>query len=722
MIFEDLEIIWRDENSHPTHTIDDQALRRIVVERADSYRRKIWWRDVSDIGVHVGTAVMLIGVCIWGVLRKNGAFPQDMAPLLTIAAGYLFASSFRLVGRLRQKTREKKFDDSIRGNLDKLVANADYQIRLHRKYIWWYILPVFPGFLFLAMSHWSSGPEAFWFMTITVSFLFWFINWGNNRTVRTVLVPQKEELESLLAGLENGGKSAEIRGADPASTAAELSLRRRCFGFGMALLIFGMVIAFLVANFWPAGKLREPEFADISGFAESDKAKIDTWLQDTLERSQYPSLSVAIVRRGSVVYQGVFGYENTWVNRIATTNTAYQVASVTKAFTASLAAVMHHRGVVDLDEPVVKYLPAGVAVSETPERGAKITLRQLASHTSGLPRSVPGRVQSVEWRYELEPQRLYDLLADVTLENEPGKAGSYSNLGFGLLGHALELAAQKPLNELLQEYLCEPLKLERTAIHVDPDLQFATGYSTPPRLPERHSYKRRLAGSGGLVTSASDLAKFLMAHLEPGVFTADLLAEIHTPIKLNDGTDSQRALGWSIDKTHPSGLILSKNGGRKNCSAWIGFSPEHGVGVAVMANIGSPDVVSIGRWLLACSVPEGDRPTTMVGPAKVAPFSGIRWEDGRPIVQVEDRWSRLVSINDIPVVRIMEFAQEEHGERARMRFGEDLPELLLTMGHAPGWTVTLGLETTNGKVEQIEVKMTEANRELVRDRRLELER
>jgi CubicO group peptidase (beta-lactamase class C family) len=471
----------------------------------------------------------------------------------------------------------------------------------------------------------------------------------------------------------------------------------------------------MFASFLPPEEPRAPEFDDISAFDESDIARIDAWLQEQVELSEFPSLSVAIVRDGKTVYQRAFGYENTWANRTATTNTAYHVASVTKAFTASLAVLLHDRGVVDLDQPVVNYLPAGVSLSTQTELGATITLRQLASHTSGLPRGVPGRVQSVEGRYELEPERLYGLLAKVTLEFDPGTDDLYSNLGFGLLGHALELAADKPLNQLLQELLCDPLKLERTAFHVDDKLPVATGYKTPPQLPEVHSYRRRLAGSGGLVTSTGDLAKFLVAHMKPGLFTSEMLAQLHIETRLVDGSEINRALGWSIDTSSPTGRILSKNGGRGNCSAWIGFAPAHRVGVAVIANMGEPDVDPIGRWLLERSVPGGHRPVTKHGYAKVAPYTGVRWENDRPIVRVRDRWSPLVSINGLPIDLIMEHARKEFGILARKRFAEDLPELLSTMGHDPEWKVTLGLETGDGQIEQLQVRMTEQNRELVRD-------
>lgn len=104
---------------------------------------------------------------------------------------------------------------------------------------------------------------------------------------------------------------------------------------------------------------------------------------------------------------------------------------------------------------------------------------------------------------------------------------------------------------------------------------------------------------------------------------------------------------------------------------------------------------------------------TKYGYAKVAPYSGVRWENDRPIVRVRDKWSPLVSIDGLPIDRIIDFAQKEFGNKARKRFGEDLVELLSKMGHEPKWEVTLGLETKDGQVEHLQIRMTKENRDLV---------
>ena len=220
--------------------------------------------------------------------------------------------------------------------------------------------------------------------------------------------------------------------------------------------------------------------------------------------------------------------------------------------------MLHESGVVDLDQPVVNYLPEDVSVSTTPEVGAKITLRQLASHTSGLPRGVPGRVQSVEGWYELEPQRLCDHLANVSLGSDPGSEELYSNLGFGLLGHALERAADKPFDQLIQELICDPLRLEGTAIPTEGKLHTATGYDGSSwRVERTHSLRARLAGSGGLVTTAEDLAKFLAAQMEPGVFSSQILEQLHTRTTRSEA--GNKGDGGLFRKRPPSPLLCRAN-------------------------------------------------------------------------------------------------------------------------------------------------------------------
>ncbi len=104
--------------------------------------------------------------------------------------------------------------------------------------------------------------------------------------------------------------------------------------------------------------------------------------------------------------------------------------------------------------------------------------------------------------------------------------------------------------------------------------------------------------------------------------------------------------------------------------------------------------------------------------AKVAPFTGVRWESDQeqPLVQVRGEWLRLTAIDGIPVEKLMQTARDAFGDKARKRFAEDLPELLAAAGHHPGWTVTLMLDRGDGNGPvPFEEEMTEEKRDEVRD-------
>ena len=138
-------------------------------------------------------------------------------------------------------------------------------------------------------------------------------------------------------------------------------------------------------------------------------------------------------------------------------NTLFEIGSITKVFTASLLAEMAARGEVGLDDPVAKYLPPSVRVPS--RNGKQITLLDLSTQTSGLPR-MPTNFSPKD---ELNPyadysvDQLYAFLSGYELTRDIGSQYEYSNLGVGLLGHALALRAGKSYEALLVERILRPL-------------------------------------------------------------------------------------------------------------------------------------------------------------------------------------------------------------------------------------------------------------------------
>src|SRR5712671_2870643 len=158
-------------------------------------------------------------------------------------------------------------------------------------------------------------------------------------------------------------------------------------------------------------------------------------------------------------------------------DTLFEIGSDTKTFTALLLQDMIERGDMKLDDPVGKYLPERVKM---PTRNRKeITLRELATHTSGLPSMPdnfdPKRADNPYADYTVE--KLYAFLSDYKLTRDPGAESEYSNLGMGLLGQAIALKAGTNFESLVVDRICRPLKMDSTRITLTPELnsRFAVG-------------------------------------------------------------------------------------------------------------------------------------------------------------------------------------------------------------------------------------------------------
>jgi hypothetical protein len=186
-----------------------------------------------------------------------------------------------------------------------------------------------------------------------------------------------------------------------------------------------------------------------------------------------------------------------------------------------------------------------------------------------------------------------------------------------------------------------------------------------------------------------------------------------------ESADSAMGMGWIRSfEGELSQEVIWHNGGTGGFRAYLGFTEDRRFGVFVLSNT-AISVDDMARGILEALVreyaPDSRKPVTEHGYAKVAPYTGVRWEKDRPIVQVRGRWYPLVSIDGVPIDRVMDFARREFGDKARKRLAEDLVELLSKMGHEPRWEVTLGLEIGDGQVERLEVPMTEENRSRVRE-------
>jgi CubicO group peptidase (beta-lactamase class C family) len=281
-------------------------------------------------------------------------------------------------------------------------------------------------------------------------------------------------------------------------------------------------------------------------------------------------------------------------------DTIFEIGSITKVFTAIVLADMEQEGLVALEDPAQRYLPKGV---ELPVRGRAITLLDLATQTSGLPRLPKGLL----WRSLRQRANPYagftsdqfeKAIGRTRLRRAPGEKLRYSNLGFGLLGYLLALRTGTSYEQLVLERICDPLELTDTRISIPAEAlpRFADGHNRRGH-PVPHWELPALAGAGALRSSVADLLRFLqLQQQEPTSRLGRAAQTTHEP-RAHRGRLTQ-GLGWvSLPlRGHPH-RVLWHNGGTGGFRSFIGFVKETQTAVAVLSNC-SRSVDAVGFRIL----------------------------------------------------------------------------------------------------------------------------
>jgi serine-type D-Ala-D-Ala carboxypeptidase/endopeptidase len=311
-------------------------------------------------------------------------------------------------------------------------------------------------------------------------------------------------------------------------------------------------------------------------------------------------------------------------------DTVFEIGSITKVFTALLLGDMAKRNEVALTDPIAKYLPAGAKVPE--RNGRAITLEDLATHTSGLPRMptnfAPKDPKNPYADYGFD--RLMEFLASYTPTRDAGAQYEYSNLGGGLLGTLLARRAGMNYEALVESRITGPLGMKSTRLMPSPDMKarMATGHDGKLSATSYWDFPAEtsfVAGAGGLRSTVNDMLTFLAANMEAmkntdaakpspatgagasaatGAALQPAMKSLLANRRPTGNPGLEIALGWHVLKPPSGREIVWHNGGTGGFRAWTGFDPANGLGVVVLSNTSTPrGVDDIGVHLLLPRAP-----------------------------------------------------------------------------------------------------------------------
>jgi CubicO group peptidase (beta-lactamase class C family) len=288
-------------------------------------------------------------------------------------------------------------------------------------------------------------------------------------------------------------------------------------------------------------------------------------------------------------------------------NSVFEIGSITKVFTATVLASLAEDGKVRLDDPAQKFLPASVRMPT--RNGKQITLELLAEQRSGLPR-LPDNLRPADAANpyaDYSVPQLYDFLSRHQLARDPGESFEYSNLGVGLLGHALALASGKPFEELVRERVTAPLGMTHTSIALTPWMRdhLVLGHDPQGTVVANWDLPT-LAGAGALRSTALDVLKFLDAYVHPERGPLGRAMALAQRERATAGA-GKIGLNWLIT---PAGAdtIVWHNGGTGGYRTFVGFVPSRKVGVVVLTNSGGAGADDIGMHLLSPALPLAPAP------------------------------------------------------------------------------------------------------------------
>lgn len=275
-------------------------------------------------------------------------------------------------------------------------------------------------------------------------------------------------------------------------------------------------------------------------------------------------------------------------------DTLFEIGSITKTFTALSLAILSERGEVKLDDPLSRYLPRTVHMPEY--KGRKITLMDLATHTSGLP-SVPGGV--LQWLGD-DPYAsyttgmMYDFLGTYKLTRAPGAQYDYSNMGMGLVGLALSRRYGTTYEEMVRSLVWKPLGMTDTAIKLSKDQQsrFADGCMIQSDLGRLQFFapsspwtmQECFVGAGGIRSTANDMIKYTKANMGLTPNAHSLPFDMIHKKRRDIGDDVWIGLGWHGLKVNENEDFIWHNGGTGGYTSLIVFSKKHKKGLVFLAN------------------------------------------------------------------------------------------------------------------------------------------
>ncbi|RPI58095.1 MAG: serine hydrolase [Chloroflexi bacterium] len=361
--------------------------------------------------------------------------------------------------------------------------------------------------------------------------------------------------------------------------------------------------------------------AELEGYREFVAEQMALW--------KVPGTAIAVIKNGELAFAEGFGLRNVEANLPVTPDTVFAIGSASKAFTTMSMGVLVDDGRLAWDNPVRDYLPTFRLWD--PYATERMTLRDLVTHRSGLPR------HDLMWyNSPLSRQELFDCMRYLEPNKDFRTYFQYQNLMYMTAGHLVGQLADSTWEQVVEERIFRPLEMRCSSFSVD-DLQRAADFSLP--YEEKKGEVRQIpfrnidaiGPAGSINSNLVDMANWVLLHVNNGQFKGQQvispgnLSQMHTPQMVIQGMPGMDlimkykeiglpsyGMGWFIN-AYRGHTLIHHGGNIDGFSSLVSFVPDEGVGVVVLTNMNSSFLTYVAtfdlydRLLSLCLVDWGPR-------------------------------------------------------------------------------------------------------------------
>lgn len=357
------------------------------------------------------------------------------------------------------------------------------------------------------------------------------------------------------------------------------------------------------------------------------KQQLEPVIKQIMQQADMPGFAIAVVENQKIVYAEGFGVKNLTTREPISAQSLFHMASITKPFVATAIMQLWEKGKIDLDSPVVRYLPY-FRVKD--DRYAAITVRQMLSHISGMP-----DVEDYEWdkpQYdEGALERYVKSLTDKSLIAAPGTKFQYSNMAYEILGDVIAKVSGESFEDYVKNNILEPLKMKSSTLLVKKaSPQFLTsphvlGGSYDVEVSKVFPYNRMHSPSSTLYSSVLDMSRWAMANLNRGELDGKRILKSTTyDLMWKPAGDGFQQIGisWFLRK-HKEHATVTHSGGDTGFVSNLVLIPDKSIAVVMMSNFDRAPIGLLTQAALDVALGQTPAPVSIKPPIDKVLYKAI---------------------------------------------------------------------------------------------------